>query len=245
MPSSQPERADHYFARVPRSASRPRSVELILPEGRLLELATDSGVFSPERVDPGTRALLADGPVVPPGGVVADVGCGYGAIAITLALRGGPGTTVWAVDVNARARELCATNAIAHGVGDQVRVVAPPDVPADLMVDQVWSNPPIRVGKEALHELLTAWLGRLRTPAGTATIVVQKHLGADSLARWLGENRWPTTRLASRGGYRVLSIGVPNLQGQADGDSEAKGAGDSARSDGARDGDGDASGGPA
>jgi len=182
-------------------------VELILPEGRLIRLATDAGVFSAERVDPGTRALLVDGPALPPGpSVLADVGCGYGGIAVALALRAGPSATVWAVDVNERARELCRSNAQANGVGAQVNVVAPDDVPAGLVLDQMWSNPPIRVGKDALHELLRNWLRRLRVPGGSAGLVVQKHLGADSLARWLTAEGWPTERLASRGGYRILSV---------------------------------------
>jgi 16S rRNA (guanine1207-N2)-methyltransferase len=115
---------------------------------------------------------------------------------------------VWAVDVNDRARALCAANAEANGVGAQVRVVAPDDVPTDLVVDQVWSNPPIRVGKQQLHTLLSAWLDRLR-PGGTAELVVQKHLGADSLVTWLQAEGWPTERLTSRAGYRVLHVTAP------------------------------------
>lgn len=206
MPAPPPDGADHYFAERPHAASAPSTVELVLPEGRLLALATDRGVFSGDRVDPGTRALLVEGPPVAPGGTLVDVGCGYGAIAVTLALRGGPGTTVWAVDVNERARELCRANARTHGVADQLRVVAPHEVPEDLVADQVWSNPPIRVGKAALHDLLATWLRRLRPGTGTAELVVQKHLGADSLARWLGEQGWPVARRASRGGYRILSV---------------------------------------
>jgi 16S rRNA (guanine1207-N2)-methyltransferase len=206
VPSPQPGAGDHYFAAEPGAASAPREIELVLPEGRLLRLATDRGTFSPDRVDPGTRALLQEGPAVPSGGVLADVGCGYGPIAVTLALRSGPGTTVWAVDVNERARVLCRANAEANGVGDRVRVAAPDEVPADLVVHQIWSNPPIRIGKAALHDLLAEWLGRLEPATGTAELVVQKHLGADSLARWLAEQGWRTERTASRGGYRILHV---------------------------------------
>ncbi|MEO5664616.1 MAG: MFS transporter, partial [Nocardioides sp.] len=63
--------------------------------------------------------------------------------------------------------------------------------------------PPIRIGKAALHELLLQWLPRLR-PDGRAVMVVGKFLGADSLQRWLGDQGWPTTRLASVKGFRVL-----------------------------------------
>lgn len=206
MPSPQPERADHYFTSDPAAPSAPQVIDLVLSEGRLVPLTTDRGTFSPERIDDGTRALLAEGPAVPTAGVLADVGCGYGPIAIALALRGGPAVEVWAVDVNERARALCQANAEANGVGDQVRVVAPEDVPADLVVDQIWSNPPIRIGKTALHELLTTWLGRLSPGTGTAELVVQKHLGADSLSRWLTDQGWTTERTASRGGYRILHV---------------------------------------
>ena len=207
MPPPPSEPVDHYFSAAPGAGSAPREVELILPEGRLIRLVTDRGVFSAGRVDPGTRTLLVEGPALPEGPcTVADVGCGYGAIAVALALRGGPDATIWAVDVNDRARDLCRANALANGVADQVRVVGPQEVPADLVLDQVWSNPPIRVGKEVLHQLLTTWLGRLRAPDGRAALVVHKHLGADSLATWLATQGWPTERLVSRAGYRILSV---------------------------------------
>jgi 16S rRNA (guanine1207-N2)-methyltransferase len=186
--------------------SAPRTIELILPEGRLIRLTTDRGTFSPERVDDGTRALLVEGPALPDAGTVVDVGCGYGPIAVTLALRSGPEVSVVAVDVNERARDLCRANAEANGVGDKVTVLAPDEVPADLTIDQLWSNPPIRIGKPALHELLTTWLGRLRPGTGSGALVVQKHLGADSLARWLGDQGWSTERTASRAGYRILQV---------------------------------------
>jgi 16S rRNA (guanine1207-N2)-methyltransferase len=179
-------------------------VRLVLPDLHV-ELVTDRGVFAAERVDAGTKALLLDGPPLPQGAVdLVDLGAGYGPIAVTLARRA-PGATVWAVEVNERARELCVENAAAAGVSKQVRVVAPDEVPADLQVAALWSNPPIRIGKRALHELLTQWLGRLAR-GGTAALVVQRHLGADSLARWLTQQGWQVARRASKGGYRLLDV---------------------------------------
>jgi 16S rRNA (guanine1207-N2)-methyltransferase len=84
-----------------------------------------------------------------------------------------------------------------------VRVATPDEVPTDVTFDCIWSNPPIRIGKPALHEMLLTWLARL-TPAGTATMVVHKHLGGDSLQRWLIEQGHPTERIASSSGYRIL-----------------------------------------
>jgi 16S rRNA (guanine1207-N2)-methyltransferase len=196
------EPAGHYFEASPASRSSPRSIRLDLPD-RSLTLATDRGVFSPDRVDAGTKLLLLDGPPPRPDGVLVDLGCGYGAIACTLAGRA-PGATVWAVDVNERAVALCRSNATSLGLTN-VRSVLAADVPADLEVDEIWSNPPIRIGKAALHELLGSWLGRLR-PAGRALLVVQKHLGADSLHAWIDGEGWAVERVAARGGYRVLEV---------------------------------------
>ena len=192
---------DHYFSPDPGAVSRPRRVELALPDGLALTFATDAGVFSADRIDPGTRALLAEAPPVR-GTTLLDLGCGYGPIACALARRA-PDATVWAVDVNRRALVLCGRNAEGNGVGSQVRVAEPAEVPSDVRFDQIWSNPPLRVGKAVLHQLLTDWLRRLR-PDGEALLVVQKHLGADSLARWLTGAGWPTERLGSRMGYRLL-----------------------------------------
>jgi 16S rRNA (guanine1207-N2)-methyltransferase len=201
MPS--PTDGSHYFDAEPAAASSPRTVELALPDLRLT-LDSDRGVFAADHVDPGSKLLVLEGPPPVPGDrTLVDVGAGYGPIACTLAARN-PDATVWAVEVNARARELCAGNARRAGLAN-VRVVAPEELPAGLAVDRIWSNPPIRVGKAALHELLLEHLARLR-PGGTAHLVVQKHLGADSLQRWLSEQGFPTTRRVSRRGYRLLDV---------------------------------------
>lgn len=206
----------HYFSRSPEVSSRRREVELSLPDCEL-RLTTDSGVFSADRVDAGTRLLLQEAPWPTAAmGRIADIGCGYGPIALTLARRA-PEAEVWAVDVNERAVSLCAENAESSGSTRVHPVVIEPDGtpimgrPEDLAAlpgvrfDGLWSNPPIRIGKDALHQLLTIWLDRL-TPAGRAWLVVQRHLGADSLADWLRSQGWATDRLVSRAGYRVLEV---------------------------------------
>ncbi len=198
----QPMSDGQYFDAVPSIASRPAEVELVLPDGRVT-LGVDRGVFSAGRVDAGTVALLRSAPPAPPAGALMDLGCGYGPIAVTLARRS-PEATVWAVDVNHRAVALTAANAASLGLAN-IRAVAPGDVPDDVRFAELWSNPPIRVGKEALHELLAAWLARLQ-PGGRAWLVVQRHLGADSLAAWLGDGGWSVRRHASKQGYRILCV---------------------------------------
>jgi 16S rRNA (guanine1207-N2)-methyltransferase len=195
--------AGQYFEREPAAPSRPRSVSLTLPD-LTVELVTDSAVFSADRIDRGTKYLLLEGPTPPDGARhLADLGCGYGPIAVALARRA-PGATIWAIDVNPRALELCATNAARLGL-DNVRCIDPAGAPDDLVLDALYSNPPIRVGKPVLHELLVTWLARL-APAGSAHLVVQKHLGSDSLARWLTDQGWPVVRRGSRAGYRLLDV---------------------------------------
>ncbi|MFD1544037.1 class I SAM-dependent methyltransferase [Nonomuraea guangzhouensis] len=192
----------HYFSEQPGTASRPGSVDLVLPDLHL-RLETDRGVFSPERVDLGTRVLLESVPPPPQEGDLLDLGCGYGPIALTMASRA-PGATVWAVDVNRRSVELTARNAQGARL-DKVRSLHIDEVPEDVKFQAIWSNPAIRIGKPALHEMLTRWLSRL-TPDGVAYLVVQKHLGSDSLQRWLGEQGWQATRAASRAAYRILKV---------------------------------------
>jgi 16S rRNA (guanine1207-N2)-methyltransferase len=190
----------HYFDEEPTTESAPRDVSLLLPDMNLT-LRTDRGVFGYDRVDAGTKLLLLRAPPPSATGDLLDLGCGTGAIALTMARRS-PDATVWAVDVNDRARELCRTNAELNGLAN-VRVCGPDEVPAELQFATIWSNPAIRIGKPALHEMLSRWFGRLKAD-GEALMVVHKHLGGDSLQTWLTAHGYPTTRLASSSGYRIL-----------------------------------------
>jgi 16S rRNA (guanine1207-N2)-methyltransferase len=191
-----------YFAERPGAAPRPRSVHVVLPDLHL-ELQTDSGMFSPSRLDPGTRLLLEAAPRPPASGDLLDLGCGYGPLALALAARS-PAARVWAADVNTRALELCARNAERAGLRS-VRCVPPDDPALPPSFGLIWSNPPIRIGKTALHELLAHWLGRL-APGAPAFLVVQRYLGSDSLQRWLEGAGWSAERIAARSGYRVLRV---------------------------------------
>jgi 16S rRNA (guanine1207-N2)-methyltransferase len=201
--------AEHYFTKSPSAPSRPSSARLQLPD-LTIDLATDRGVFSADRVDPGTVALLKEAGPPPTTGEILDLGCGYGPIACAIAKRS-PRARVWALDVNGRARELAAANAKSCQATN-VTVVAPEAVPAQLRFAAIYSNPPIRIGKDALHSLLGEWLGRLDA-AGIAWLVVNRHLGGDSLAAWLGENGFGAERAASKSGYRVLRVS-PNSASQ-------------------------------
>lgn len=196
--------SDHYFSASPRSNATTRTIRVRLA-GREFDLVTAAGVFSPEHLDQGTALLLDVVPEPPATGHLLDLGAGWGPIAISLALRA-PDATVWAVDVNERALDLVRGNAARLGLTN-VNAVLPADVPDDVAFDAIWSNPPIRVGKQELHAMLAHWLPRLADDA-TAWLVVAKHLGAESLQRWLADELGlDVERAANSKGFRVLAAG--------------------------------------
>src|ERR1035438_9772280 len=170
---------EHYFSAEPAVASRPRTMTVHLPD-QSIELRTDRGVFSLGGLDPGTTVLLQGVPAPPADATLLDLGCGHGLVAIAMARRA-PGARVVRVRVNSRALELTRVNAAANGT-EKIEVCRPEEVDPDLRFDAIYSNPPIRVGRQQLLELLTTWLGRLQ-PGGHGYLVVQRHLGADSLDR--------------------------------------------------------------
>lgn len=201
------ERHEHYFSTDPQAPRRARRLSVRLT-GRDVEVVTEGGVFSPDRVDLGTAVLLREVPTPPAEGNLLDLGCGWGPLALSLALRS-PAAAVWAVDVNPRAVQLTRRNAELLGLG-RVTACLPDEVPDGITFAAIWSNPPIRVGKPQLHELLLRWLPRLEG-TGVAHLVVQRNLGADSLHRWLigtlGSG-YAVQRAASAKGYRVLRVSL-------------------------------------
>jgi 16S rRNA (guanine1207-N2)-methyltransferase len=197
--------SDHYFSPTPHSPDR-RSNKTLTLRGTTFDVQVASGTFSPGGLDRGTRVLLETAPPASPVGTLVDLGCGWGPITLALA-TGSPDATVFAVDINERARELTALNAAHHGL-THVTVIGPEEYPDDTPIDTLWSNPPIRIGKKALHELLTTWLHRL-APHGEAWLVVAKNLGAQSLTRWLAENHegaFIAERIGRDKGFHVIRV---------------------------------------
>jgi 16S rRNA (guanine1207-N2)-methyltransferase len=196
---------EHYFSEEPAIASAPVFANVDV-WGRQMRLSTDTGVFSRGKIDPGT-AILFRRTTPPTGpGPFLDLGCGYGVIACALALTN-PAATVWATDVNRRAVRLTAANAVTLEIADRLHAATPDDVP-DTKFTQIWSNPPVHVGKPAMHAILLRWLPKL-VSGGTATIVIGRHLGGDSLQRWLTEQGYPCERIGSAKGFRVLRAQRP------------------------------------
>ncbi|WP_287928550.1 methyltransferase [Arthrobacter sp.] len=202
--------ADHYFTSQPSTPLKRRPLTVWLA-GAERTLQTAGGIFSPDGVDKGTAVLLNGAPPPAAAGNLLDIGCGWGPVALTLALRS-PGAAVHAVDVNERSIELTTDNAKALGLAN-VHASTPDAVDPGLRFNTIWSNPPIRVGKAGLHSILLMWLPRL-ADGGTAYLVVQKNLGADSLQRWLAaelDERFPdasfkVSRDSTHKAFRILKV---------------------------------------
>ena len=197
--------SEHYFSETPGSDYKPKEISVVI-NGHEVLVITAGGVFSPDHIDQGTNVLLTHLDEAPAGGNILDIGCGWGPIALSLA-SASPKATIWAVDVNQRSLELTAANAKRLGLSN-IKCVTPEDVPAELEFSGIWSNPPIRVGKDMLHEILLTWLPRLQDQA-EAYLVVQKNLGADSLHRWLEAElpeNFSTVRVDTAKSFRVLRV---------------------------------------
>lgn len=197
--------SEHYFSETPGSDYKPKEISVLI-NGHEVLVTTAGGVFSPDHIDQGTNVLLTHLDEAPAGGNILDIGCGWGPITLSLASTS-PKATIWAVDVNQRSLELTAANAKRLGLSN-IKCVTPEEVPADLEFSGIWSNPPIRVGKDVLHEILLTWLPRLQEQA-EAYLVVQKNLGADSLHRWLEAElpeNFSTVRVDTAKSFRVLRV---------------------------------------
>ena len=197
--------SDHYFSQEPKSNYQPKQIELSVA-GEVFKVNTASGTFSPQQIDVGTSILVDHLELAPQNGNILDLGCGWGPIALNLA-KHSPKSKVWAVDINNRSLDLTKLNANALDLHN-IQTATPEAVPAEVQFSGIWSNPPIRIGKKQLHELLLAWIPRLEIN-GIAYLVVQKNLGSDSLQKWLTETLvagYEVSRLTSVKTYRIIKI---------------------------------------
>ena len=128
---------EHYFTAEPASPAQQRTITVRLA-GQTVEVRTAAGIFSPAGVDQGTSVLLRLAPAPPTEGNLLDLGCGWGPIALTLALRS-PEATVYALDVNERALDLLRTTAASLGL-DRVQASQPDGIPEGLRFDVICST---------------------------------------------------------------------------------------------------------
>ena len=196
---------EHYFSAQPAGEFRSTEIAVRLAHGDYT-VETAGSIFSPDHIDAGTEQLLYSVPTPPATGSFLDLGCGWGPLALTLALEA-PEAAIFAIDVNERALELTRRNAARLGLGN-ISAGLPDSIDPAVSFDLIWSNPPIRVGKAELHDIMKTWLPRL-TIGGEAYLVVAKHLGADSFEKWLGTQFEPTHQVSredTRKGFRIIKV---------------------------------------
>ena len=167
--------AEPYFTGEPTSRHEARTV-CVQAGGRALAFETDAGTFSKTRLDPGSRLLLEALP--PLSGRCADIGCGWGAIGVSLAAQN-PDLFVEMVDVNERAVGLARRNAEANGVYNARALVSDGLAAVEPGLDVCVTNPPIRAGKAVVYGFFAQAQEKLR-PGGWLYAVVRKQQGAPS-----------------------------------------------------------------
>lgn len=199
---------EQYFSANPNSLDLRRTLHVVL-RGHEVSVQVSNGVFSSSKLDLGTAVLLKHAPQPPENGRFFDIGCGWGAISLALGFES-PNAQIYAVDVNERALDLTGINAKNAGLNNIHTYLVEDALKEDALKDinLIWSNPPIRVGKDVLHNILITWLPRLKV-GGAAYLVVQKNLGSDSLITWLsktlGED-FSVEKYASSKGYRIIEV---------------------------------------
>lgn len=199
---------EQYFSANPNSLDLRRTLHVDL-RGHEVSVQVSNGVFSSSKLDLGTAVLLKHAPQPPENGRFFDIGCGWGAISLALGFES-PNAQIYAVDVNERALELTDINAKNAGLNNIHTYLVEDALKEDELkdIDLIWSNPPIRVGKDILHNILLTWLPRLKV-GGAAYLVVQKNLGSDSLIPWLSKNLgedFSVEKYASSKGYRIIEV---------------------------------------
>ncbi|WP_161878092.1 class I SAM-dependent methyltransferase [Alkalibacterium sp. MB6] len=195
--------SDHYYTAKPNTKSNPMTWEATL-DHRLFQFMTDSGVFSKGSVDYGSRLLIETVDLTDfPSGDLLDVGCGYGPMGMALAAKD-ESRVVDMVDVNLRALELAKQNVKINRVKN-CRIYQSNIYESVEKTDFVgiFSNPPIRAGKEVVHEILEKACNHLII-GGRLTIVIQKKQGAPSAKKKMEAVFGNAERLVQDKGYWIL-----------------------------------------
>lgn len=195
---------EQYYTAEPTCASNPVPCDFTY-RGHSLSFMTDAGVFSRGELDQGTRLLLDALPEL--SGDVLDLGCGWGAIGVSLA-RANPACRVVMADVNHRALELAKANLDRNGVS--ARCVESDGMAAlsGLRFDAVVTNPPIRAGKQVIYRMFADAAACLN-PGGALYLVIRKQQGAESCIRYLKGLYAQVDKMDKSGGFWVLRAREP------------------------------------
>jgi len=170
----------HYYTENPQSAHDVRLHQASVA-GLTMKFYTDSGVFSKTGLDDGTRLLIETAPALE--GRVLDMGCGWGALGLTLA-KLNPAARFVLTDVNSRATHLAQKNARENGLTGVEILTGDGFQKIEGTFDYVFTNPPIRAGKQVIYGWFEESIRRLN-PGGELYLVIRKQQGAPSAQKFL------------------------------------------------------------
>jgi len=191
--------SEHYFTPDPSAPHRPREVTL-RALGMTLAMQTDAGVFSADGLDPGSKLLMEALP--PLAGRVADLGCGWGAMGVPLALKN-PGAEFILVDINERAVSLARKNIALNQAKNAVALAGDGLAAVPEGLNAVVTNPPIRAGKQVIYGLFEQAKEKLAS-GGKLYAVIRKQQGAPSALKFLQELFAAAQVIERGGGYWVI-----------------------------------------
>ena len=191
--------SEHYYTKNPTSEHAERDVRAEL-FGMEFIFTTDSGVFSRDGVDPGTKTLIEALPPIE--GRALDLGCGWGAAGLPVAKKN-PGCTVVMTDINERAAELSRKNAKRNGVKNVEIITGDGLESVTGEFSAIFTNPPIRAGKQKIYEMF-AQCGDHLVSGGCLYIVIRKQQGAPSALKYLSGIYASAEVIDRSGGYWVI-----------------------------------------
>ena len=192
--------SDHYFTAAPQSEHKPSSFSTEY-RGRALTYQTDSGVFSRTELDRGTEVLLDALPDEISGDVL-DMGCGYGALGVAMAAVN-PNARLVMTDVNERAAGLARDNARANGVQAETLVGDGYAAVAGRTFDWIFTNPPIRAGKQVIYKMFADGAASLNE-GGVMILVIRKQQGAPSAITYLKTLFGEVETIEKKSGFWII-----------------------------------------
>lgn len=188
----------HYFTND-YVKSEEKEINIIVKNTKLT-LLTDNGIFSKHGLDFGTRTLLESLNLSELKGDILDFGCGYGPIGIYL--KKTTNANIDMLDINKRALNLARKNAKKNEVNVNI-------IESDLYqnvtkkYDYIITNPPVRVGKQILYQILFEAAKYLKEN-GKLIFVINKNQGAKSVARDLSE-KYEVEIITKNKGFYIIS----------------------------------------
>lgn len=193
---------EYYYSQNPTTEHEEHNFDFELL-GHNFKFTTDNGVFSKRTVDYGSRVLIqATTKTEFIKGNLLDVGCGYGPIGLALA-KYFPNRQITMTDVNERSLGLAQKNAVQNQIQNTTVFASDGFAQIEGQFAAIYTNPPIRAGKEVVSKILTDAKAHLEI-GGQILAVLQKKQGAPSAKKLMTAIYGNCQILSKDKGYYIL-----------------------------------------